>query len=309
MALPEKPHFTLDEIVERWKGYGCDREALLEYARQDALVFAVYTPHIGAHRTRRETETSILTKEVSTFLEFMTEEAAEQRKLPLRYISSEDATRILSAPAGVEIAVNVLFLRPERVPKRDGHAYAQAKYFTAADLRISRAERDRFEEAHDLDIATGTPGHALVRVLRICRQFPRVVDTLKDRYGNREKLFSPADEYDMQDLMRALLAVDFNDVRPEDTVPRHAGRRPRIDFILAEAKIALELKMTREGLRDKEVGDELAQDIERYRSHPKCKTLVCVVYDPQGLIRNPVEIQTSLSGPRVGYEVEVLVVR
>lgn len=66
--------------------------------------------------------------------------------------------------------------------------------------------------------------------------------------------------------------------------------------------------MTREGLSDKEMGDELCKDIERYRSHPKCKTLACAIYDPQKRISNPRELETSLSGPRVGYDVIVLVV-
>lgn len=306
MPLPEKPYFTLDEVIARWKD--CDREALLEYARQELLTFAVFMPEIGSHRTRRETETAIITSTHTVALEMLSEEAAAAKKLPLRYVRAEDAVRIMSAREGVEVAVSYLFLRPE-LDKEGRMAYPSPKYFTSADLRISRGERDRFEEAHDLSIPGSTSNHALVRLLRICKQFPRVVTTLRERYGNREKFFEPADEYDMQDLMRSLLRVDFDDVRPEDTAPRHAGRRPRIDFILAEANIALELKMPREGLSDKEVGDQLCEDIERYRSHPKCKTLVCAVYDPQERIANPRELESSLSGARVGYDVIVLVVR
>lgn len=308
MPLPEKPYFTIDEVIARWASFGCDRESLLEYARQDLLIFAVFMPDIGPHRTRIETADGVVTRTTSTLFSFMTEEAAAAKNLPLRYIAANDAVRVLSARKGEEIAINGLFLRPER-DREGGTWHAQAKYFTAADLHISRAERDRFEEVNDLNVPGSTSNHALVRLLRICQQFPRVVTTLSKRHGNRTKLFEPADEYDMQDLMTSLLRVDFEDIRPEDTVPRHAGRRPRIDFILAEASIALELKMTRGGLSDKEVGDELCEDIERYRSHPKCKTLVCAVYDPKERISNPRELETNLSGPRVGYDVIVVVVR
>ena len=45
--------------------------------------------------------------------------------------------------------------------------------------------------------------------------------------------------------------------------------------------------MVRDGLRDREIGDELLQDIARYKDHPDCSTLVCFVYDPKGHLKNP----------------------
>ena len=44
--------------------------------------------------------------------------------------------------------------------------------------------------------------------------------------------------------------------------------------------------MTRKGLGEKEIGDQLLVDIERYKEHKNCKTLVCFIYDPDGRVVN-----------------------
>ena len=57
-------------------------------------------------------------------------------------------------------------------------------------------------------------------------------------------------------------------------------------FYSKKEKIVVEVKMTRKGLTDKEIGDQLIVDIERYKGHPDCDTLICFVYDPEGRIAN-----------------------
>ena len=59
-----------------------------------------------------------------------------------------------------------------------------------------------------------------------------------------------------------------------------------MDFLLKKEKIVVETKMTRKGLADKEIGNQLIVDIERYKEHPDCDTLICFVYDPEGRIAN-----------------------
>ncbi len=55
-------------------------------------------------------------------------------------------------------------------------------------------------------------------VTTICDRFPIVANTLKERYDNRETL-TIKDEYDVQDLLGALLKLHFDDVRPEEWTP------------------------------------------------------------------------------------------
>lgn len=120
----------------------------------------------------------------------------------------------------------------------------------------------------------------------IFNHFPSFIRQLKKRYGNRQA-FEVNDEYDLQDLLEAVLRLHFDDVRAEEWCPSYAGGSKRMDFFLNDEKIAIETKMTREGLSDKHIGEQLTIDIANYKQHPNCETLYCFVYDPDGRIRNP----------------------
>ena len=135
----------------------------------------------------------------------------------------------------------------------------------------------------------------------------RIAKALRKRHDNRATL-DINDEYDVQDLLNALLQIHFDDIRTEEWTPSYAGKCSRIDFVLKEQAIIIEVKMTRKGLGDKELGDQLIIDIERYKSHPDCKTLVCFVYDSDGRIANPRGLAKDLeSQSRDGLKVLVFI--
>lgn len=125
-----------------------------------------------------------------------------------------------------------------------------------------------------------------IGTLERLRRFNRFARELRRRHGGRTPL-SVDDEYDVQDLVRAILALDFDDVRPEEWTPSYAGGASRVDFLLKAEQVVVEIKMTRDGLTDRRLGEELVIDIARYRSHPDCKTLICVIYDPDHHVNNP----------------------
>jgi REase_DpnII-MboI/Uncharacterized protein conserved in bacteria (DUF2321) len=126
----------------------------------------------------------------------------------------------------------------------------------------------------------------LVILERIFFKFHNIVRQLRNRYSERETL-DINDEYDVQDLLHSLLLLFFDDIRPEEVTPSYAGKSARIDFLLKNERIAVEVKMTRKGLGNKEIGDQLLVDVARYQEHLDCSTLVCFVYDPHGRITNP----------------------
>jgi len=68
-----------------------------------------------------------------------------------------------------------------------------------------------------------------------------------------------------------------------------------MDFLLKDHAIVVEAKMTRKGLGAKEVSEELIIDAAKYRQHPDCKTLICLVYDPSSLVKNPRGIERDLA--------------
>lgn len=147
----------------------------------------------------------------------------------------------------------------------------------------------------------------VILVERICARIPLVIRQLKDRYDNRQTLRID-DEYDLQDLLHALLHLFFDDVRPEECTPSYAGKATRMDFLLKDESIVVETKMTRRGLGSKEIGEQLIIDIAHYKSHPDCKRLFCLVYDPDHRVENPRGLENDLSKSTDGIKVQVFVV-
>lgn len=112
----------------------------------------------------------------------------------------------------------------------------------------------------------------------------------------------------MQGLLHALLKTIFDDVRPEENSPSYAGASSRIDFLLKNEKIVIEVKISTPSLKDKTIGEQLIIDMKRYQAHPDCKTLVCFVYDPDGHIKNPIALENDLSGKQDNINVHLVVV-
>ena len=140
---------------------------------------------------------------------------------------------------------------------------------------------------------------------RLCSRFHLVAEQLRSRHSDRETL-RVEDEYDVQDLLHALLTLEYDDVRPEEWTPSYATSSRR-DFLLKLEQIVIEAKKTRSGFRAGELEEQLSVDIQKYKLHPDCKTLVCFVYDPEGRIANPRGIENDLSGDRDGLAARVII--
>lgn len=141
----------------------------------------------------------------------------------------------------------------------------------------------------------------------LLKRFHDVSRQLRRRHNGRETL-SIEDEYDVQDLLHALLKTIFDDVRPEENSPSYAGASSRLDFLLKKEQIVIEVKMANRSLMDKIIGEQLIVDMKRYQAHPDCKTLVCFVYDPEGFIKNPLALENDLSGKQDNISVHMIVV-
>jgi hypothetical protein len=133
----------------------------------------------------------------------------------------------------------------------------------------------------------------LDKVDLLCSRFHAVVNQL-NQVKRRQKSPSRScirSEYDVQELLHALLWIFFTDVRREDPVPQRAGASSRTDFVLKKEAIIVEVKKTRSNLRDNQVGKELIVDIERYKARNDCKLAFCFVYDPDHFIKNPAGLE------------------
>ena len=146
----------------------------------------------------------------------------------------------------------------------------------------------------------------LLLIEQICSRFHLIARQLRSRHDGRKTL-DVQDEYDVQDLMHALLCLHFVDVRAEECTPSYAGKASRMDFLLKQESLVVEVKKTRSGLGSKELSTQLIEDIERYKSHPDCQTMVCFVYDPEGLIPNPRGIEADLHRDKEPFPVRILI--
>ncbi|MGD1038492.1 MAG: hypothetical protein ABR878_15240 [Roseiarcus sp.] len=144
-------------------------------------------------------------------------------------------------------------------------------------------------------------------VVKLAERLHAVVRQLRERRENRPTL-DVADEYDVQDLFHTLLTIYFDDIRREEWTPSYAGGASRMDFLLPEIETVVETKMTRPNLSAKQLGEQLIIDIAKYKKHPACRTLFCLVYDPDGRISNPRGVENDLKEDKVQMVVNVMIV-
>ena len=144
------------------------------------------------------------------------------------------------------------------------------------------------------------------KIENVFLRFHSVAVEITKRYANRDTL-RITDEYDVQDLLGGLLRIYFDDIRKEEWTPSYAGGSTRIDFLLKQEQIAIETKMTRKGLSAKKLGDELIVDIAHYQKHPDCKTLYCLVYDPEYRLSNPRGLEADLTRKHEKLDVKVFI--
>ena len=173
------------------------------------------------------------------------------------------------------------------------HAYAGSS-ITVLESVIEYIEKGFLKCQDDGSVDTN------VELRRVFSRFHRIARQLRSRHENRATI-EVNDEYDVQDLLHALLKLYFDDVRAEEWTPSYAGKSARMDFLLKGEGIVIEVKKTRQGLTDKEIGDQLIIDVDRYKVHPDCQKLICFVYDPEGRIGNPNGMMDDLNEQHAGF--------
>lgn len=155
------------------------------------------------------------------------------------------------------------------------------------------------------DMAESEPDQ-LSLIEKLCLRFHSAARQLQQRYDNRDTI-TINDEYDVQNLLHAILCLHFDDIRAEEWTPSYAGGSSRVDFLLKAEEIVIEVKKTRASMKAKDLGEQLIIDRARYEAHPDCKTLVCFVYDPEGRIGNPVGIERDLEKHGGSLRVRVVI--
>jgi hypothetical protein len=140
----------------------------------------------------------------------------------------------------------------------------------------------------------------------LCQRFHFVTRQLRLR-GEHRSTLNVEDECDVQDLLHALLRLQFDDINTDEWTPAYSNGAPRTTFLLNQDRLAIVVKKTRTGLSAKELTEQVRTDIERYRVRGRCTNLFCFVYDPEGRIGNPRGLESDLASTSENFTVDVLV--
>lgn len=123
--------------------------------------------------------------------------------------------------------------------------------------------------------------------------------------------FKIEDEYDVQDISYVILKSIFPNLREEDPIPKVGGKSTKIDLILREEKILIEVKMIKaKDSNETHFIEQLKVDFESYHECKWLRKLFCFVYDPYKKTRD-ISNFNDLNGERTkgehNFNVEVIV--
>ncbi len=138
---------------------------------------------------------------------------------------------------------------------------------------------------------------ALPRLEALLRRLPRVARQLRSRHADRPP-FRLVDDYDLEDLLRALLALEFEVVRSESRTPTYAAgvrtdwRLPPVD---SGPALVLTAKRITAALTERELARQLEEDVGYYARRGADGVLVIYLYDPEGLLPDPAGLEAMWS--------------
>jgi hypothetical protein len=155
-------------------------------------------------------------------------------------------------------------------------------------------------------VAPAPPVAALEALLR---RLPRTIHELRSRHGDRPP-FRVADLCDLEDLLRALLPLQFDNVRPLRRTPSYAAAT-RTDFLLVPPAggrtVALTAKWVTPDLTELELARQWDEDVTYHEGQRDCGLLVGFVHDPAGRLRDAAALETAWSRPRGDVELRCVV--
>jgi hypothetical protein len=155
-------------------------------------------------------------------------------------------------------------------------------------------------------IAAAAKADAVGLLRKIGNRFHAVARQLRLRHEGRPTL-EVEDEYDAQDVVHALLCLEFDEIRRESWQPGYAGGSAHTYFVAPRDRIIIEVKKTRQGVGAKEIAGQMEHDALFYWTHPDCQTLFCFVYDPEARVGDPYGLEKTLTRKVDGQRVEVFI--
>jgi REase_DpnII-MboI len=105
-------------------------------------------------------------------------------------------------------------------------------------------------------------------------------------------------EDDVQDVLYLLLRPWIVDLVYESPADKSGNRFVIKDFSSASGRFVLDAKYIRNKDHGRLISKELHDDIEMYRTHPRCDDLIFFVYDPDALIPDQRALRSAIEVDR-----------
>lgn len=142
------------------------------------------------------------------------------------------------------------------------------------------------------------PDTAMVE--QICKRLPHAARVLALRSRKGKVPFEIKDEYDVQDLLHAMLRAFLKYSVQEDPLPKVAGAKSsRIDVSIEELGILIEVKYVRGPDDQKRIFEEYSQDLVLYAEWAHLKTLIYLIYNSDDL-RDPEAFEKLSATQEIG---------
>jgi hypothetical protein len=238
------------------------------------------------------------------------EEVKKIRKFPLHYDQQGadlgDVTRWFTATEYVLEEIygvddrHVQRFRDIQIPDPSGNAAIDAYHASSLmwalllgyldEIKLNK-ENPEFQEPLLPKISSGTDENDFLD--QIFDNFHSIALQLKTRKHNKPS-FDISDEYDVQDLLQALMMPVYSDIRIDEPTPSFAGKFSKIDFALNGKHIAIEVKIASNTHIEDKISRELLEDIAHYGKNNDINLLICFIYDPNFDLKKRTQLTTDL---------------
>jgi len=145
---------------------------------------------------------------------------------------------------------------------------------------------------------THSPEPEVALVEQLCRRLPQAARILAIRSRKGKAPYEIKDEYDVQDLLHALLRGYLKYSVQEDPLSKVAGSKSaRADISIEELGVLIELKYVHGPEDQKRLFEEYSQDLVLYASWQPLKHMVYLIYNSADL--RDAEAFEKLTGDQV----------
>ncbi len=135
-------------------------------------------------------------------------------------------------------------------------------------------------------LSARAPAPDIALLLRICERLPDSARVLASRQ-RRKSPYIVADEYDVQDLLQAVIRAYFKYSVQEEPIGKVGGAKSaRADLAIEDLGVIVEVKFVRGAADQNRIVEELAQDLLQYSKWQPLQTFIYMIYNSRDL-RDP----------------------